>query len=177
MEVVDLPLAGLKLIKPQVFEDERGYFMESYRASRYHEHGIETDFVQDNHSFSSKNTVRGLHFQAAPGQAKLIRVAVGRIYDVAVDIRPDSPTYGQWYGVELDDKQHQQLYVPVGFAHGFCVLSDSAHVNYKVSADYDPSTEKGFRWDDPEVGVNWPVSNPIVSTRDAECPYLKELKL
>lgn len=161
MEVIDLPLAGLKLIKPRVFHDDRGFFLESYRKDLLARHGVDVEFVQDNHSRSTKNTVRGLHLQRAsakgPGQAKLIRVVTGKIFDVAVDIRPDSPTRGRWHAEVLDEQNHHQLYVPVGFAHGFCVLSETADVVYKVSSVYDAETETGFVFDDPDVGVAWPV--------------------
>ena len=136
MEVVELSLKGLKLIKPKVFKDSRGFFLESYNEATYQEAGIDASFVQDNHSFSQKNTVRGMHFQTIPGQAKLLRVSQGEIFDVAVDIRPDSPTFGKWEGVILNSTNHHQLFVPIGFAHGFCVLSEEAHVMYKVSSLY-----------------------------------------
>src|SRR5689334_2314325 len=137
MEVVPLSLQGLLLVKPRVFTDERGFFVESWQAERYRQHGLDVSFVQDNHSRSTKGTIRGLHFQRAPGQAKLLRVARGAIFDVAVDIRKDSPTFGKWEGVHLDDANQHQLFVPVGFAHGFAVLSDVADVLYKVSTPYD----------------------------------------
>lgn len=175
METRDLRLKGLKLVTPKVFSDNRGFFMESFQHSVYEKVGIPESFVQDNHSYSKKGCIRGMHFQSFPGQAKLVRVAVGQIYDVAVDIRPDSPTFGQWEGVILDDKLHQQLYVPIGFAHGFCVLSDEAHVMYKVSAPYHPTYEKGFRWNDPDINIVWPVKNPITSERDDNSPLFKEL--
>ena len=164
MFVEDLKLDGVKLIHPQIFEDERGFFRESFHAKRYLEAGIKTPFVQDNHSFSKKGTVRGMHFQSEPGQAKLVSVIQGKIWDVVVDMRLESATFGQWVGVELD--QTRQLFVPVGFAHGFCVLSDEAHVHYKVSHFYNPKTEKGFRFDDEEVGIEWPIDEMIVSERD-----------
>lgn len=166
MKVTELPLAGLKLVEPALFRDQRGFFLESYRVDRYREHGIECDFVQDNHSRSSHGTVRGLHFQSSPGQAKLLRVTSGRIFDVAVDIRPDSPTFGKWYGVYLDGETHAQLFVPVGFAHGFCVVSETADVLYKVSSPYNAQTECSIKWNDPEIGVEWPVTRPLVSARD-----------
>jgi dTDP-4-dehydrorhamnose 3,5-epimerase len=168
MEVVDLPLAGLKLIRPRVFPDSRGMFFESYHEPRYQAAGIAVRFVQDNHSRSVEGTLRGLHYQSSPGQAKLIRVLSGRIYDVAVDIRPDSPTYGQWYGAYLDAVEHAQLFVPVGFAHGFLVTSDVADVMYKVSSVYDAKTESGIRWNDPEIGVKWPTTAPLLSERDLQ---------
>lgn len=175
MEVIDLRLKGLKLIKPQVFRDKRGFFLETFQQSFCQKLGLEGNFLQDNHSYSLKNCLRGMHFQSTPGQAKLIRAGVGKIFDVAVDIRSHSPTFGQWEAVILDDQSHHQLYIPVGFAHGFCVLSEEAHVFYKVSAPYHPQTEKGFRWDDPDVNIEWPIDNPVVSDRDLQAPLFKEL--
>jgi dTDP-4-dehydrorhamnose 3,5-epimerase len=166
VEVEQLPLSGLLLLKPRVFRDGRGFFVETYSEPRYRAAGIDKTFVQDNHSQSMRRTLRGLHYQSSPGQAKLIRVTNGSIYDVAVDIRPDSPTYGQWYGAILDAQEHAQLYVPVGFAHGFCVMSDLADVVYKVSSVYDAKTESGIRWNDPDIGVKWPLEDPILSDRD-----------
>jgi dTDP-4-dehydrorhamnose 3,5-epimerase len=166
MEVEPLELPGLLLLRPRVFADPRGYFLESYRKDRYREVGIECDFVQDNHSRSSEGALRGLHYQSHPGQAKLIRVAAGRIFDVAVDIRPRSPTFGRWLGTWLDAETHAQLFIPVGFAHGFCVVSESADVLYKASANYDPKTECTIAWNDPEIGVKWPIQSPILSPRD-----------
>jgi dTDP-4-dehydrorhamnose 3,5-epimerase len=175
MDVVDLPLEGLKLIRPRVFADERGFFLESYEEHRYAEAGIDCRFVQDNHSRSSRGVVRGLHYQSHPGQAKLVRVATGRIFDVAVDIRPDSPTFGRWHGEWLDDSDHAQLLVPIGFAHGFGVTSEVADVLYKVSAPYDPATERGLRFDDPDIGIEWPVANPVLSERDREAESFADL--
>ncbi len=166
MQTRELKLAGLKLISPDLFGDSRGFFLESYSEPRYVAAGIECRFVQDNHSRSRQGTLRGLHYQSTPGQAKLLRVASGRIFDVAVDIRPDSPTFGQWEGVTLDAEKHEQLFVPVGFAHGFCVLSETADVMYKVSTVYDAATECTLSWDDPEIAVAWPLSEPLLSTRD-----------
>jgi len=168
MEVIDLELPGLKLLKPRVFRDDRGFFLETYRKEEYRAVGIACEFVQDNHSRSVRNTLRGLHYQSSPGQAKLLRVASGRIFDVAVDIRPESPTFGRWRGVFLDAEDHCQLFIPVGFAHGFCVVSDVSDVLYKVSSPYDARTECTLRWDDPAIGVEWPVSTPILSPRDRE---------
>lgn len=167
MECIDLPL-GLKLFRPSVFADSRGFFLETYQQRAYAAAGVEVTFVQDNHSRSTKGTLRGLHYQSHPGQAKLVRVGRGRIFDVAVDIRPDSATFGRWHGVYLDDQEHAQLLVPVGFAHGFCVVSDIADVMYKVSAPYDPKTECGLKFDDPDVGVAWPISEPLLSPRDQQ---------
>jgi len=168
-------LEGLVLIEPQVFGDERGFFVETFSQDAWREMGVEADFVQHNHSRSSAGTLRGLHFQTSPGQAKLLRCPRGKIFDVAVDLRSDSPTYGKWEGYILDDEKHHQLFVPVGFAHGFCVLSEVADVTYLVSSVYDPETEAGIRWDDPEVGVEWPVAEPLLSQRDVEAPTLSEV--
>ncbi|MEO6602153.1 MAG: dTDP-4-dehydrorhamnose 3,5-epimerase [Polyangiaceae bacterium] len=168
MKIVDLELEGLKLIQPAIFGDERGFFLETYNAPRYAAAGIGVPFAQDNHSRSIKNTLRGLHYQSTPGQAKLVRVSLGRIWDVAVDIRPGSPSFGRWQAVELDDEKREQLFVPVGFAHGFCVLSEFAEVQYKVSTPYDASTECGLSFDDPDLKVAWPIDNPLLSARDRQ---------
>ena len=149
--------------------------METFSRDAWRELGVEADFVQHNHSRSSKGTLRGLHFQTSPGQAKLLRCPRGKIFDVAVDLRRDSATYGKWEGYVLDDEKHHQLYVPVGFAHGFCVLSELADVTYLVSSLYDPETEAGIRWNDPEIGVEWPVGEPLLSQRDIEAPTLGEV--
>lgn len=177
MQIIDARLAGAKLIKPGVHGDERGFFLESFRVDALADAGVEAVFVQDNHSRSSYGIVRGMHFQ--PGQVKLVRCARGAIFDVIVDIRRDSPTFGQWEGYELNDETHHQLLVPDGFAHGFCVLSDSADVTYKVSSYYDPSAEGGFRFDDPAVGIEWPIppDRLIASARDRSAPTLAELRL
>ncbi len=175
MQISDLRIKGLKLIKPRIFKDERGFFFESYRKDLYLSLGIEVPFVQDNVSFSQKGTVRALHFQSHPGQAKLVSCIQGKIWDVAVDIRPESPTFGQWEAVELDDQGHHQLFVPIGFAHGFCVLSETALVQYKVSAPYDAKTECSIRWNDPDINVIWPIQQPVLSPRDQISPYFKEV--
>ncbi|MCB1080586.1 MAG: dTDP-4-dehydrorhamnose 3,5-epimerase [Chlamydiia bacterium] len=174
MEIKELSLKGAKLIQPLVHWDSRGFFLESFQEERYRD--LKSTFVQDNHSYSKKGVIRGMQFQSDPGQAKLVRVAIGKIYDVIVDIRPDSPTFGKWQGVTLDDQEHQQLFIPVGFAHGFCVLSDEAHVLYKTSTPFCAETERGFRFDDPEVGIEWPLKDPIVSERDQNTPYFYELR-
>lgn len=165
-------LPGLIVVEPRVFRDDRGFFLEPYHAPRYKAGGVTVDFVQDNHSFSTQGVLRGLHFQKSPGQAKLIRCARGRIWDVAVDIRTGSDTFGKWWGLELDSESHRQLFIPVGFAHGFCVLSPEAEVMYKCSSIYDPATEAGILWNDPEIAVQWPVAEPIVSQRDIDAPTL-----
>ena len=176
MKIKDLTLPGLKLILPKIFRDSRGFFLETFQESLYRNNGITSPFVQDNHSFSTYGVIRGMHFQSKPGQAKLIRVAIGKIYDVVVDIRPNSPTFGQWEGVYLDDEMHHQLFVPIGFAHGFCVVSKEAHVMYKVSSPYFGPTEKGFRFDDPIIGIQWPITHPIVSERDLKSPTFSEMR-
>lgn len=175
MEIENLHLEGLKLVKPKAFQDNRGYFLVAFHQPLYEKLGITCAFSQDNHSVSQKGCIRGMHFQSYPGQAKLVRVAIGTIYDVAVDIRPNSPTYGQWESVILDDQSHHQFFIPVGFAHGFCVLSEKAHVLYKVSSPYDPAVERGFRWDDPFINIDWPIKDPIVSQRDQTAPFFESL--
>jgi dTDP-4-dehydrorhamnose 3,5-epimerase len=168
-------LDGLVLVEPQVHGDERGFFVETYSKDAWAELGVDVEFVQHNHSRSSHGTLRGLHFQTSPGQAKLLRCARGAILDVAVDLRRDSSTYGQWEGHVLDDMTHHQLFVPIGFAHGFVVLSDVADVAYLVSSVYDPATEAGIAWDDPEIGVDWQVAEPLLSDRDKSAPHLSEI--
>lgn len=163
------------LVQPKVITDDRGFFFETYRRNEYAELGIETEFVQDNHSRSVRGTVRALHFQLEPGQAKLIRVARGAIYDVAVDLRRDSPTYGQYEAFELSDESAQQIFIPAGFAHGFCVTSAEADVSYKVSSYYEQATERGIAFDDPEIGIPWPTDKPLVSDRDRTNPRLSEI--
>jgi dTDP-4-dehydrorhamnose 3,5-epimerase len=174
---VETKLEGLVLLEPEAHGDERGFLVETFRADDWAEAGVELEFVQENHSRSVKNTLRGIHFQTSPGQAKLVRSVRGAIWDVAVDLRKDSPTFGQWEGCELSDSDHRQLLVPVGFGHGFCVLSDIADVAYKLSSYYDPETETGIAWDDPEVGIEWPVSEPLLSERDKTAPKLSEVTL
>ena len=176
MRVIDTRLDGLVLLEPDVHGDPRGFFLESYRANVWAQHGIDDTFVQDNHSRSGRGVLRGMHFSIGAGQAKLVRCARGRILDVVVDLRRDSPTYGEWESVELDDERAQQLYIPVGFAHGFCVLSEVADVAYKCSTYYDAAVERGFRYNDPAVGIDWPADIALlVSQRDAEAPTLDEI--
>jgi dTDP-4-dehydrorhamnose 3,5-epimerase len=172
---LETKLDGLVLLEPVVHGDERGFLVETFSAREWAKVGVDAEFVQDNHSRSSAGILRGLHFQTDPGQAKLVRCVRGLIWDVAVDLRRDSPTYGQWEGYELDDVRHRQLFVPVGFAHGFCVLSEIADVHYKVSSYYDPETEAGIAWDDAAVGIEWPLADPQVSERDANAPTLAEI--
>jgi dTDP-4-dehydrorhamnose 3,5-epimerase len=172
---IETEIEGLVLVEPEVHGDERGFLVETYSSEAWRELGIDSEFVQDNHSRSGANILRGLHFQTVPGQAKLVRCLRGRIWDVAVDLRRGSPSYGRWEGHELDDERHRQLYVPVGFAHGFCVLTDVADVHYRLSSYYDPATEAGFAWDDPDVAVEWPLAEPRVSERDRTAPRLAEI--
>lgn len=167
-------LDGLVLLEPQAHGDSRGFMVETFAQPAWAELGIDVDFVQHNHSRSSKGTLRGIHFQTDPGQAKLVRCPRGAIVDVAVDLRRDSPTFGQWEAHVLDDERHRQLYVPVGFGHGFVVLSEVADVTYLLSSLYDPATEAGIAWDDPDVGVEWPVDAPLLSERDKAAPRLAE---
>jgi dTDP-4-dehydrorhamnose 3,5-epimerase len=164
---------GVVLIEPDVHGDERGFLVETFRAGAMSQLGIDVDFVQENHSRSSGRVLRGLHMQR--GQAKLVRCARGRIFDVAVDLRPDSRTYRRWEGYELDDVEHRQLFVPDGFGHGFCVLSAEADVIYRLSSYYDPEHESGIAWDDPEVAVHWPITDPLLSDRDRNAPSLADL--
>lgn len=174
------PLEGLVVVKPQVFRDARGFFAESYNGPRFAAAGITTEFVQDNHSLSVRGTLRGLHFQTNPGQAKLIRCTRGRIWDVAVDIRPDSPTFGRHFAAELAPEDFAMLYIPVGFAHGFLVLSDTAEVQYKCSNVYDASTEAGLAWDDADLNIPWPLERvggtPLLSERDNANPSFADWK-
>ena len=174
-ERLETKLDGVVLVEPQVFGDERGFFVETFSRDAWREMGVDVEFVQHNHSRSVKNTLRGIHFQTEPGQAKLIRCVRGEIIDVAVDLRRGSPTYGQWEAHVLDDVTHRQLFVPVGFGHGFAVLSDVADVAYQVSSYYDPATEAGIAWDDPDVGVDWKVAEPLLSERDKSAPRLAEV--
>lgn len=175
MHIETFSIPGVMLITPEIFSDHRGFFLESFHQKRYQKQGLISDFVQDNLSFSCHKTLRGLHFQSAPGQAKLITVLQGKIWDVFVDIRPESPTYLQWQAVELTSAKHQQLLLPVGIAHGFCVLSEQALVQYKVSQHYNPATEKSFRYDDPTFKIAWPIVDPILSEKDRLAPSFKEL--
>ena len=179
MRVLPTRLAGLVVIEPAVHADERGFFIETYRRQWHADAGIplEESFVQDNHSRSTRGVVRGMHFQVGEGVAKLVRCARGRILDVAVDLRRGSPTYGQWEAVKLDDESMRELYVPVGFAHGFCVLSEVADVLYKQTAYYDPAVERGIAWNDPDIAVEWslPEGELTVSERDAAAPRLSEI--
>ena len=170
---LETELDDLVLIEPTLHGDERGYLVETFRKNELAELGIEVEFVQDNQTRSRGRVLRGIHMQR--GQAKLVRCPHGRIWDVAVDMRPDSPTYRRWEGFELDGEKHRQLFVPAGFGHGFCLLSDEADVLYRLSAYFDPKLETGIAWDDPELGIEWPIEDPILSDRDRSAPLLAEI--
>jgi len=169
------PLNGLLVIEPKCFEDERGFFLETYQADDYHQAGIVDAFVQDNQSRSIKGVLRGMHFQVKRPQAKIVTVMRGSVFDVAVDLRLTSQTFGKWFGVVLSDTGPRQIYIAPGFAHGFCVISDWADLHYKVSSNYDSDDEGGILWNDIDVGIKWPLSHPVVKTRDTNFPKLKEL--
>jgi dTDP-4-dehydrorhamnose 3,5-epimerase len=175
MEFRPLKLDGVILVTPDVWRDERGYFLETHHRDKYAEGGIPETFVQDNQSFSYGRVLRGLHAQLRHPQGKLVRAIVGEIFDVAVDIRPDSPTFGQWVGETLSGDNARQLYVPPGFAHGFCVLSETAHVQYKCTDVYRPGDEIGILWNDPDIGVEWPARDPILNEKDRKAPRLAEI--
>jgi dTDP-4-dehydrorhamnose 3,5-epimerase len=168
-------LPGVLVLEPDVHADGRGFFLETYHAERYREHGIDGPFVQDNHSRSVAGTLRGLHLQLRRPQGKLIRVIEGEVFDVAVDVRPGSPTFARWVGVTLSAENFKQCYVPPGFAHGFCVLSPVAQVEYKCTDLYDPAGEIGIAWNDPTLAIAWPVERPILSARDGQHPRLADL--
>jgi dTDP-4-dehydrorhamnose 3,5-epimerase len=164
-------IRGLLIIRPDRFEDNRGWFMESYKHSAFSKAGIPDTFVQDNYSLSTKGVVRGLHFQVPPyAQGKLVSVVRGKVWDVAVDLRVESATYRQWYGVELSEENQTLFYIPPGFAHGFCALADDTRFLYKCTAEYHAPSERGIKFDDPDIGISWPVQNMIVSERDAALP-------
>ena len=179
MQIIPTRIQGPRLVQLGAFGDERGFFVETYRRRAHEQMGIPAgdEFVQDNHSRSGRGVVRGMHFQIGPGVAKLVRCARGRILDVVVDLRAGSPSYGEWEGFELDDESLRMLYVPVGFAHGFCVLSEVADVLYKQTAYYEPSLERGIAWDDPELAIRWPLpaEDLVVSERDRAAPRLSEI--
>lgn len=175
MKVSETELPGVLLVEPQVFGDARGFFTELYREERYRGAGIGATFVQDNLSRSARGVLRGLHFQHPRAQAKLVYVISGEVLDVAVDVRAGSPTFGRWVGALLSGTNHSQLYIPPGFAHGFCVLSEEATFAYKCSENYAPECERCVRWDDPDVGIAWPIDAPALSPRDAAAPLLRAL--
>jgi len=175
MNVIKTCLPGVIIIEPKVFGDARGFFLESYHAQRYLEAGIKEPFIQDNHSRSEKDVLRGLHFQKTKPQGKLVRVVSGEVYDVAVDINPCSPTYRQYASTRLSSENKRQFYVPPGYAHGFAVLSDSADFEYKCTNYYDPEDESGIMWNDPAIGINWPINKPKLSEKDQNLPRLQDL--
>ncbi len=172
-----LEIPDVVLVKAQGFADDRGFFAETYKMSEFSAHGISPVFVQDNHSHSVRGVLRGLHYQEHPkAQGKLVMVLKGQIFDVAVDIRQGSPTYGKWVGEALSAENHRMLYVPPGFAHGFCVLSEKADVIYKVTEEYAPELDRGIIWNDPEIAIQWPITEPILSPKDARLPSLEEAR-
>ena len=174
MKISQTELPGVLVIEPRLFTDERGFFLENYQAERYGANGIGTQFVQDNLSRSIRGTLRGLHFQEPNGQGKLVQVTRGEVFDVAVDIRRGSPTFGKWVGVTLDGDSQKQMWIPPGFAHGFCVMSETADFLYKCTTPYAPACERSLRWNDPQLGIRWPVAEPLLSKKDAEAPPLAE---
>jgi dTDP-4-dehydrorhamnose 3,5-epimerase len=167
MSIVETGIEGLLVVETKAYADDRGLFMETFNASRYEKLGIANNFVQDNYSLSKKNVLRGLHFQKPPhAQAKLVRVLNGRVYDVAVDIRTRSKTFGHHFGIELSGENKLSLFIPVGFAHGFCVLSETAEFFYKCTDVYNPESDSGIKWNDPSIGIRWPIQNPLISPKD-----------
>lgn len=171
-----LAIPDVILVEPEVFPDDRGFFLESFKASDFEKTNLPTHFVQDNFSFSRKNVIRGLHYQREPkAQGKLVSVLKGGVWDVAVDIREESPTYLKWVAADLNDRSHAMLYIPPGFAHGFIALTEDVYLLYKCTNEYDPKADAGIRWNDPDIGIPWPIENPIVSMKDAGLPYVREM--
>jgi dTDP-4-dehydrorhamnose 3,5-epimerase len=180
MEIIDTPIADVKLLKPRVFSDERGFFLESWNARTFAALGLDLAFVQDNHSRSSRGTLRGIHYQIRRPQGKLVRVVRGRVYDIAVDLRRSAPTFGRWVGAELSDDNHRQLWVPPGFGHAFYVMSETADFLYKCTEFYAPEFDRSLRWDDPTIAIDWPVpvgETPLLSDKDLAAPLLPEADL
>lgn len=177
MEIQKTYLPGVVIVTNRVFDDDRGFFTETYNQRSFSEAGLPSEFVQDNHSRSMRGVLRGLHYQYPQWQGKLVRVVRGEIFDVAADIRRDSPSFGKWFGVTLDEECQQQLYVPPGFAHGFCVLSEFADVVYKCTTLYKAHDDAAIRWDDPQLNIDWPISDPIVSEKDRNAPSLAEVNV
>ena len=175
MEIIKTSLAGVMIVRPQVFRDDRGFLLETHHKSRYRDMVTPAPFVQDNMSFSQYGTIRGLHYQIVQPQAKLIQVIKGKILDIAVDIRKGSPNFGKYIGIYLSDKTPEQIFIPEGFAHGFCVLSEDAYVIYKCTDFYCPDGERGVLWSDPDLNIDWPVTAPTLSPKDANYPLLKDL--
>ena len=175
MKILRTDIEGVLIVEPKVFRDDRGFFLETYQKNKYHWQGIPGEFVQDNLSFSRKDTLRGLHYQLPHEQAKLVQVLKGHVFDVTVDIRYGSPTFGRWFGIHLSDEKVRQLFVPAGLAHGFCVVSDTALFSYKCSDFYAPDCERGVLWDDPDLAIDWPAEKPILSEKDAKYPRLQDV--
>lgn len=175
MKVNTTSLEGVRIVEPDAYEDNRGFFMETYQEKRYRDLGIKVLFVQDNLSFSVKGTLRGLHYQLPHQQSKLVQVIMGEVFDVAVDIRRGSPTFGKWTFARLSQRNRRQLFVPVGFAHGFCVLSETAYVSYKCSDYYSPENERGLLWSDPDLGIDWPLKALLLSVKDNKYACLKDI--
>lgn len=175
MKITPTQLPGVLLVEPKIFRDDRGHFLETYHGKRYCENGGIENFVQDNLSFSMRGVLRGLHYQLGQPQGKLIMAVEGEIYDVAADIRAGSPHFGKWVGVHLSSREYRQVYIPAGFAHGFCVMSETAAVVYKCTDYYSPKDERGIRWDDPALSIAWPVADPILSEKDRLYPSLSEI--
>ena len=175
MKVIETKLPGVLIIEPRVFVDSRGFFKETFQAQHYQEAGVEYDFVQDNHSRSQRGVLRGLHFQISKPQGKLVSCSQGAVFDVAVDVDPTSKTFGQYVGIELTEDNHRQFWVPPGYAHGFCVLSDYADFQYKCTNYYDPIDEAGVIWNDADVAIAWPINQPLISDKDSKLPSLTEL--
>lgn len=175
MNVLETKLPGVLIIEPDVFGDARGYFMETWQQARYAQAGLPGNFIQDNLSFSTRGVLRGLHFQNPNAQGKLVFVLHGEVFDVAVDIRAGSPTFGQWVGVTLSSENKRQLYIPEGFAHGFCVISETAIFAYKCTDFYNPAAEGGIIWNDPDIGIDWPIERPVLSQKDSVYPRLKNI--
>jgi dTDP-4-dehydrorhamnose 3,5-epimerase len=174
MKINTTPIDGLLVLEPDVYRDERGFFLETFHEQKYESFGIESNFVQDNLSFSSKGILRGLHFQYRHPQAKLVQALSGEVFDVAVDIRPGSPTFGKWFGIRLSQDNLYQMFIPEGFAHGYCVVSETTLFAYKCTDFYSPSDEGGLLWSDPDIGIEWPVSDPVLSQKDSRLPRLSE---
>jgi dTDP-4-dehydrorhamnose 3,5-epimerase len=175
MKITPASIPAVLIVEPEIFQDSRGFFFESYNQQLYYQQGITVNFVQDNHSRSVKNTLRGLHYQINPGQDKLVRVVLGEVFDVVVDIRFGSPTFGKWVGIYLSAENKKQLFIPKGFAHGFCVVSEVAEFEYKCSEYYSRSNERGILWDDPQLGIDWPVQDPILSEKDKSNKRFREI--
>lgn len=175
MNIIKTILPGVLIIEPRVIGDSRGFFLEVFRDQTYKDFGIQDSFVQDNHSRSARGVLRGLHFQTKFAQGKLVRVSAGQVFDVAADINPASPTFGQYVSAVLDDHSHRQMYIPPGYAHGFCVLSDTADFQYKCTEYYRPDFDAGVVWNDPDIGIEWPIAEPILSEKDQKLPRLRDL--